>query len=111
MCWHFRWYLIPFAACLLGTTSGQLAELTQVVTGAQTLIPGVKNIMSGILAVDGVHQKCMQRTLCHAFAGKLVENKIDFDPVKRSVVVVPKVIREEGKLRWIGDLIVNLFKR
>lgn len=111
MFWHFKWFLLLFGVWLIGQTSGQLAELSQAVSSIQTMVPGVKNILSGILSVDKVHNKCMQMTLCEAFSGKLVENKVEFDPVKRSEVVVQKVIREEGKLRWIGDLFVNFFKR
>ena len=33
------------------------------------------------------------------------------DPVKRTWVYKPKVIKKRGRLRWIGDLIVNGLSR
>ncbi len=65
--------------------------------------------MGGLLAADDVHKNCLQKTLCRQFADRIAETRAEFDPVKRSLVLVPKVIQERGKLRWIGDLIVNLF--
>ena len=29
------------------------------------------------------------------------------DPVKRTIVRVPKVVKRRGKLRWIGDLVTS----
>ena len=66
--------------------------------------------MGGVLAMDKVHNKCVQKTLCDQFAPPVIETKEEFDPVKRSFVPVRRVIKEGGKLRWIGDMIVNFFK-
>lgn len=92
-----------------GHTNSQFSGITEAFSAVQSLAPGVKNVMGGLLAADGVHKKCMQRTLCNQFSGEIIETRAEFDPVKRSLVLVPKVIQERGKLRWIGDMIVNFF--
>ena len=92
-----------------GNTNSQFSGITQTVSTLQTFVPGVKNVMGGLLAADGVHKKCIQRTLCDQFSGEVIETRAEFDPVKRSLVLIPTVVKERGKLRWIGDMIVNFF--
>jgi len=81
----------------------------QGATTAQQMLYGMKNVMGGLLAVDDVHKNCIQKTICSQFAPEIIETREEFDPVKRSMVLIPKVIQERGKLRWIGDMIVNMF--
>ena len=71
------------------------------------MLRGVKNVIGGILAIDGVHNKCIQKTICDEFSAEIVENSVELDPVKRTWVYKPKVIQRRGRLRWIGDLIFN----
>ena len=95
-----------------GNTNSQfpdIAGITGMISSVQTLVPGVKNVMGGLLAADAAHSKCMQRTLCDQFSGEVIETRTEFDPVKRSLVLIPTVVKERGKLRWIGDMIVNFF--
>jgi hypothetical protein len=42
---------------------------------------------------------------------EIVEISVELDPVKRTWVYKPKVIKKRGRLRWIGDLIVNGLSR
>ena len=85
------------------------ATVQNMFAPVQTMLPGVKNVMGGLLAMDEVHKKCIQKTICSQFAPEIIETRAEFDPVKRSMVLVPQVIQERGKLRWIGDMIVNMF--
>lgn len=90
--------------------SGQIADVGQVIASAQSFLPGVRNVLSGILAIDKVHKKCLQRSLCESFSGPVVAERKVFDPVKRSSVSVKEVVQKEGRLRWIGDFLANLFQ-
>ena len=63
------------------------------------------------MAIDDVHSKCIQKTVCDEITDEIVENSVELDPVKRTWVYKPKVIKKRGRLRWIGDLIVNGLSR
>ena len=105
-----KWSFIFLLALLsIPNSNGQFEGILSTLTGPQSLMPGIKNLMGGVLAMDKVHNKCVQKTLCDQFAAPTIRKRVAFDPVKRSMVVVPQVIKEGGKLRWIGDMIVNIF--
>ncbi len=91
-------------------TFGVSGQIGDIVANAGSYLPGIRNVMSGILAIDKVHKKCLQRSLCESFTGPVVADKKIYDPIKRSSVTVREVIQKEGRLRWIGDLLANLFK-
>jgi hypothetical protein len=102
-------YFIVLLAIFPFIVNAQIPEILNTFTTVQRMLPGVKNVMGGLLAVDDVHKKCIQKTICNQFVPEIIETRAEFDPVKRSLVLVPKVIQERGKLRWIGDMIVNMF--
>ena len=77
------------------------------VAGPTSILRGVKNVVGGMLAIDGVHSKCMQKTICDRFADEVIEEKPELDPVKRSWVLKRKVVKPRGNWRWMGDIIVN----
>ena len=81
--------------------------MANAIYGPNSLLRGVKNIIGGVLAIDGVHSNCIQKTICDEFSQEIVENSVELDPVKRTWVYKPKVIQRRGRLRWIGDLIAN----
>ena len=54
-----------------------------------------------------VHDRCMEKYVCDNFSGEIVNMTARIDPIKRTIVYVPEVIKKEGSLRWIGDLLVN----
>ena len=49
--------------------------------------------------------------MCEGFAPKIVRLTERLDPVKRTTVYVPELVKEEGSFRWIGDLLVNGISR
>ena len=63
------------------------------------------------MGADSVHNKCMQKEICKQFAPEIVKTEERFDPVKRSLVPITKVVQERGKLRWIGDALAYPLKR
>ena len=86
-------------------------ELANTIWGKDSLVYGVKNVIGGVLAMDNVHNSCVQKTLCDEMSGEIVDNTLELDPVKRSYVPVPKIIKEKGRLRWIGDMFTNALGR
>lgn len=90
-------------AIMAGATQGQeqgfLPTAYNTVFGQDSLLRGVKNVMGGVLAADGIHKNCMQKALCNEFADEVVEFDERVDPVKRTIVYVPRVIKPRGKLR------------
>ena len=42
---------------------------------------------------------------------KLIFQKVEMteaiDPVKRTIVRIPRLVKPQGRLRWIGDALVN----
>ena len=89
-----------------------MASRIPSIGGQYSLLTGVKNVIGGILAVDNIHGKCVQKKFCDQFAvtNKTIKTK-ELDPIKRSWVYKEKVIEERGKLRWIGDMIANGLSR
>ena len=85
--------------------------MANTIWGKDSLVYGVKNVIGGVLAMDNVHNSCVQKTLCDEMAGEIVDNTLELDPVKRSYVPVPKIIKEKGRLRWIGDMFTNALGR
>ena len=85
--------------------------MANTIWGKDSLVYGVKNVIGGVLAMDKVHNSCVQKTLCDEMAGEIVDNTLELDPVKRSYVPVPKIIKEKGRLRWIGDMFTNALGR
>ena len=83
------------------------AGLTSAIFGPNSLLRGVKNVLGGVLALDGVHSKCVQKSICNEFSNEIVETTAKIDPVKRTLVYVPKIVKRRGRLRWMGDLVVN----
>ena len=92
-------------------SKAQFPGLFDAIAGQNSLLRGVKNVVGGVLAVDNVHSQCIQKTVCDEMAEEIVENSVELDPVKRTWVYKPKVIKKRGRLRWIGDLIVNGLSR
>lgn len=93
----------------IGAVQNFMPVITQAASTAQLMVPGIKNVMGGLLEMDNHHSKCIQKSICSQFASEIIETREEFNPVKRSMVLIPKVIQERGKLRWIGDIIVNMF--
>ena len=93
--------------CLTKPNSAQFPALSNAIFGPNSLVRGVKNVMGGVLGMDIVHNKCIQRTLCGEMGNAIIDIRADVDPVKRTFVYAPKVIKQRGRLRWIGDAIVN----
>ncbi len=91
--------------------SGQFPEVANAIWGPNSIVRGVKNVIGGVLAMDGVHSKCAQKTMCSEFADEIVEASAELDPVKRTWVYVPRVVQRKGRLRWIGDMIANTVGR
>ena len=73
-----------------------------------SLIPGVKNVLGGVLAMDKVHSQCVQKSICEQFSDEIIDTNsiVEENSIKRSYVP-PKVIKERGRLRWIGDMFFN----
>ena len=92
-------------------TNGQFPTIANSIFGPNSIVRGVKNVVGGVLAIDQVHNKCAQKTLCSEFADEIVEASAELDPVKRTWVYVPKVVQKRGRLRWIGDIITNAVSR
>lgn len=84
------------------------AQFEGTLDAAQSLLPGVKNILGGILAADNIHSNCIQKILCDELSNEVVEVKAKEDPVKRSLVHVPVVVQKKGLLRQVVD---NLAQR
>ena len=100
-----------FILILFRANEAQFPGLANAVWGPDSLIYGVKNVLGGVLALDEVHSQCLQKNLCSEFSEEVTENSLELDPVKRTYYNVPKVIHRRGRLRWIGDLIVNAMNR
>lgn len=90
---------------------GQFPAIANTIFGSESLLPGVKNILGGILAADNIHANCLQKVLCNEFADEVVKVAAEVDPVKRTIVHIPKVVKPRGRLRFIGDFFVNGLKR
>ncbi|CAB4068261.1 CDC42BP [Lepeophtheirus salmonis] len=62
----------------------------------------------GLLAMDSVHKKCIQKTVCEEFSDQVI-TMIPSPNVNRNGrrIWVSHVIQRRGKLRFIGDFIVN----
>ena len=103
-------------------------------------MPGIKKIVGGILAADITHSKCGQKMLCDEMAPEVsllhflikyqliqsyflldtilviytyfqkIEITEAIDPVKRTIVRIPRLVKPRGRLRWIGDAVVNTVK-
>ena len=86
-------------------------ELANTIWGKDSLVYGVKNVIGGVLAMDNVHSQCIQKTLCDEVSDEILSNSLELDPVKRTYVYVPKIIKPKGRLRWIGDLFTNALGR
>ena len=67
--------------------------------------------MGGVLGMDTVHKNCLQKTLCNSVSDEIVERTLVTDPVKRTLVYVPRVIQPKGALRWIVDILFDGFSR
>ena len=92
----------------VGDSNGQLEALNSIsdtLFAPDSYLTGIKNVMGGVLGADSVHKKCMQKMICQEFSDEVVEVVEETDPVKRTVVRVPKVVQRRGKLRWIGDMV------
>ena len=54
------------------------------------------------------HYVCKTNSLIIA---KLMFQKVEMteaiDPVKRTIVRIPRLVKPQGRLRWIGDALVN----
>jgi len=87
------------AVAVLPPTAGQFPELANSIFGTDSYLRGMRNVLGGVLAADKVHKKCMQKTLCSEFSDEVIEITEEKDPVKRTVVRVPKVVRRKGRLR------------
>ena len=92
---------------ILKPHSAQFPELSNAIFGPNSLVRGVKNVMGGVLGFDTVHSQCMQKTICSEVSNPIIDFRADLDPVKRTWVYQPKVIKKRGRLRWIGDAIFN----
>jgi hypothetical protein len=89
----------------------QFPALAHAIWGPNSMVHGIKNVVGGVLALDSVHSKCMQKTLCSEFAAEIIEASAELDPVKRTWVFKPKIVQRRGRLRWIGDMITNSVKK
>jgi len=86
--------LAPFS-----DVDAQFPTLANSIYGQDSYLRGLRNVMGGVLAADKVHKKCMQKTLCSEFSDEVVELKEEVDPVKRTIVFVPRVVKPRGRLR------------
>jgi len=68
---------------------------------------GVKNVLGGVVGVDGKHKSCMQKSVCKLFVEEVIDVEERYDPYDRSIQLVPVVKQERGALRWLGDAIFN----
>ena len=60
------------------------------------------------VALDMNFKKCMQKRVCEGFSDhEHVENVERYDPTSRSWKTESRVVREPGRLRWIGDIIAT----
>lgn len=96
---------IALLAWAIPVAQGQFPEIANSIFGPDSYFRGVRNVLGGVLGADNVHKKCLQKTLCDEFAPAIVEVSERYDPVKRSMVRIPRVIKQRGRLRWIGDLV------
>ena len=102
---------ITILVLTLQSVQCQFPNVANAIFGPSSMVRGVKNLMGGILATDNNHHSCIQRVLCHEMKPEKVEITEEIDPVKRTIVYKRKVIRKAGRLRWIGDIIANLFTK
>ena len=86
-------------------TNSQFPGVANTIFGPNSLLRGVKSVIGGIVKLDSVHSKCMQKTMCSEFADEIIDNCVELDPVKRTWVYKPKIIQRKGRLRWIGDMV------
>ena len=87
--------------------SAQFPELSNAIFGPNSIVRGMKNVVGGVLGLDTVHSQCIQKTVCSEMGNQIIDVRADLDPVKRTWVYQPKVIKKRGRLRWIGDAIFD----
>ena len=97
--------------CACNLVSGQFPQLANAIWGSDSLLPGIRNVLGGVLGADSIHANCLQKIVCNEFADQVIEVSTQVDPVKRTVVHVPKVVKPRGRLRWIGDVLANGLSR
>jgi len=92
-------------------TNGQFPGFANAVWGKDSYLPGIKKIVGGVLAADITHSKCTQKMLCDEMAPEIIEMTDTIDPVKRTIVRIPRLVKPRGRLRWLGDAVVNTVSR
>ncbi|TRY78347.1 hypothetical protein TCAL_13572 [Tigriopus californicus] len=113
----WKGYFVTFVVIIwVDHTRGQYGQfdiIPNIVNtfGENTYVKGIKNVMGGVLGADKVHQGCIQRTLCKEFAGEVIETTERYDPVKRTLVRIPRIVQRRGRLRWIGDAVMSVVKK
>jgi len=112
--------LVLALGSLLGLAWGQTSGfhvIANTIGDAATSItsnswmPGIKKILGGIQGINNIHNKCLEKYVCHEFGEKQVEMSEEIDPIKRTLVRIPRVVKKRGSLRWIGDLVASGISR
>ena len=103
--------LTLFLLCSIKQSVSQFPGIANEIFGPKSTLQGVKKLMGGVLGMDTVHKKCLQKTLCNSVSDEIVERTLVTDPVKRTLVYVPRVIQPKGALRWIVDILFDGFSR